>query len=1650
MNRFRKTVTALLVSGILAGGTAHACDYLSGVPCDKASAIKEYRAEVFNDIVTSMKGTGTEDRARSLVQSVFQLKANLEADKTSHLIDFSSIPDGTKLVGVEFSYDKPFSGDREIRIQLDLPKSFVNSTEFNEYNITKIGAEFMQALVSEDFNRYFLDVRDPATGKIVDVQELLPQEKIQKSGPPVYAASEGTPAKGTAAAQKSSVPVINPGQPAGALSGKTIYINQSHGWFDDVGFGRWRVQRGDNFGVLEDFDSAEFLNLYALPALRNAGAKVQTVRESDLQTNMVIVDNADAAYAETGTWSNSSLNGFVQKTTPSWVGTSINPFNQGSGENRLSSGLVSGTPTATATWTATIPEDGYYNVYASWTAFSGRANDAEYLVHHSGGVSEVRMNQKIDGYTWNLLGNWYFEAGAPADERKVVLTNNSSDGSASNVSADAIRWGGGMGDMERHTHGVSGRPRWEEEAVNYLQFNGFGYSGTLYTGTDDEAGGWSDRPQYARWEHSDKDGSVEDALYFAWHTNAFNGNARGLSSFRHSTATAASTSLQSIMHDTLYDHIEGQWFPGWTVRSKNVTNFGENNQNSLGTGLPGFLIEGLFHDNADDAGGYAEPQFRHDMARAIVHGVIAYFEDRDTTTLTTPPETPTHFRAVALGSGQVQLSWDAPPNSSSNQYLGDAAATYRVFEGTNGFGFDDGTAVSGTTTTISGLTTGETKYFRVAAVNAGGQSFPSETLAVCDGAADVLIVNGFDRNSASLVPKETITNAGTDLQRLDPRNFQAFNYIIEHAEALESTGVAISSATNEAVIDGDVTLGNYDAVFWICGEESTVGETFGSAEQSLVSSYLATSGNHLFVSGAEIGWDLGRTSRPQADQDFYNDVLRASYVGDDANTYSIAAPTSGPFNGVGAFDFNTSNGARYDAQFPDRLGTSSGSSAALSYSGGTGGTAAISYDGSSKVINLGFPFELISSSTVRADIMQDTVDFFGLSTDTTAPSAPTGLVATAGDGSVSLDWANNVEGDLDGYNVYRSTTSGSGYAKLNGSVVATSDYTDNTASNGTTYYYVVTAIDTSANESANSTEDSATPQDTTAPSAPTGLVATAGDGSVSLDWANNVEGDLDGYNVYRSTTSGSGYAKLNGSVVATSDYTDNTASNGTTYYYVVTAVDTNANESANSTEDSATPQDTTAPSAPTGLVAIAGDGSVSLDWANNGEGDLDGYNVYRSTTSGSGYTKLNGSVVATSDYTDNTASNGTTYYYVVTAVDTNANESANSTEDSATPQDTTAPSAPTGLVATAGVGSVSLDWANNVEGDLDGYNVYRSTTSGSGYTKLNGSVVATSDYTDNTASNDTTYYYVVTAVDTNANESADSAEASATPVPAVPANAIDFDNFTVGSYGGQDVDSSSWTKHDGGTTLELSGNTWKTITLNYDVTASTVIEFDYRSTSTEPEIGGVCFDNDTSLSSGQTWKVYGTQAWGIATFDDYTGTTWKRYTIPVGQTLTAGSYTYLVFLNDHDGGSGSNSWFRNIVVYDSEVVYDNDNGAPEYTETGSWFLSGSSGYNGGSYRYATAGASATATWDLDLPVSGSWKVEVMFRASGNRSTSVEYDVNTASGVQTVTADQTQNNLTWVTLGTWTFDANSGSVTLDAAGSTSPGVVISDAVRLTKQ
>ncbi len=269
----------------------------------------------------------------------------------------------------------------------------------------------------------------------------------------------------------------------------------------------------------------------------------------------------------------------------------------------------------------------------------------------------------------------------------------------------------------------------------------------------------------------------------------------------------------------------------------------------------------------------------------------------------------------------------------------------------------------------------------------------------------------------------------------------------------------------------------------------------------------------------------------------------------------------------------------------------------------------------------------------------------------TAPGAPTNLAATGGNAQVGLTWSGST--GATSYNVKRGTVSGGPYTTV-GSPTGTS-FTDTGLTNGTTYYYVVTAVN-GGGESGNSNQASATPQ-ATAPGAPTNLAATGGNAQVGLTWSGST--GATSYNVKRGTVSGGPYTTV-GSPTGTS-FTDTGLTNGTTYYYVVTAVN-GGGESGNSNQASATPQ-ATAPGAPTNLAATGGNAQVGLTWS--GSTGATSYNVKRGTVSGGPYTTV-GSPTGTS-FTDSGLTNGTTYYYVVTAVN-GGGESGNSNQASATPK----------------------------------------------------------------------------------------------------------------------------------------------------------------------------------------------------------------------------------------------------------------------------------------------------------------------------------------------------------------------------------------------
>jgi hypothetical protein len=163
--------------------------------------------------------------------------------------------------------------------------------------------------------------------------------------------------------------------------------------------------------------------------------------------------------------------------------------------------------------------------------------------------------------------------------------------------------------------------------------------------------------------------------------------------------------------------------------------------------------------------------------------------------------------------------------------------------------------------------------------------------------------------------------------------------------------------------------------------------------------------------------------------------------------------------------------------------------------------------------------------------------------------------------------------------------------------------------------------------------------------------------------------DLAGYQVYRGLSSGGPYARVTVSPTPASTYRDTSVTEGIVYYYAVSAVDSKGNEGALSTEASATPLDRTPPSVPVGLTALVGDGEVTLQWSANAESDLAGYRLYRSATFGGPYGLPIDAPIANRSL-DSGLTNFMTYYYAVSAVDQDGNESARSSDVSATPVST--------------------------------------------------------------------------------------------------------------------------------------------------------------------------------------------------------------------------------------------------------------------------------------------------------------------------------------------------------------------------------------------
>ncbi|MEP0005154.1 MAG: T9SS type A sorting domain-containing protein [Balneola sp.] len=269
---------------------------------------------------------------------------------------------------------------------------------------------------------------------------------------------------------------------------------------------------------------------------------------------------------------------------------------------------------------------------------------------------------------------------------------------------------------------------------------------------------------------------------------------------------------------------------------------------------------------------------------------------------------------------------------------------------------------------ISGLEPNTVTYLKIQAISETEESDYSEVLAVVPNQLqnNILVINGFDRNTSG----------------------NTFDFIKEHGQALHNNEYSFDAASNDAIIDDQLSLEDYDIVLWILGTESTAEETFNDTEQTKVKSFLQNGGS-LFVSGAEIAWDLDNRGST-IDKAFFHNYLKATYQLDAPNnqtaTFYTTEPTAGSiFDGISSITFDNGTNGSYNVQYPDVLTPTNGSDASLIYSSvSSQQVAAIQFKGMfedgnipGKVVYLGFPFETIYPDSVRKEVMDRIMSFMG-------------------------------------------------------------------------------------------------------------------------------------------------------------------------------------------------------------------------------------------------------------------------------------------------------------------------------------------------------------------------------------------------------------------------------------------------------------------------------------------------------------------------------------------------------------------------------------------------------------------------------------------------------------------------------------------------
>ena len=741
---------------------------------------------------------------------------------------------------------------------------------FREDNVAEIYQGVTNILPAE-FKGYKLEIRTNNR----TIEELVPQSLRSKKD---KKAKVFNPKETKPLVSNISAPYI----PTNGLYNRHIAMWQSHGWYFEPKLDRWEWQRARIFQTVEDLYTQSYVLPFLVPMLENAGANVLMPRERDLNTAEIVIDNdgvlkGNSTYVEkTGDkkWMQGNGTGFAHLRN--YYKDFENPFKEGT--YRAVETIKKGTET-TVEWIPEIPATGQYGVYVSYQTLPNSADDALYTVYHKGGETQFKVNQQMGGGTWIYLGTFGFDAGK-SNAYKVVLSNRSAK-AGKVITADAVKIGGGVGNVARgESNETSGYPRFCEASRYWLQWAGipdYVYSDSKgkndYTDDYKSRGIWVNYLAGGSEVNPNEEGlNIPVNMSFAFHTDAgttLNDSIIGTlgiyctnsdnEEFANGSSRYLSHDLTDLIQSNIVNDIRTLHEPNWSRRGM----WNKSYYEARVPRVPAMLLELLSHQNFADMRYGLDPRFRFTVSRAVYKGMLQFLCSQYNMDYVVQPLPVDHLALQFTGNNEVELTWQPvedplEPTAKAEKYI--------VYTRIGNGDFDNGILVEGTNyrTTIS---SGTIHSYKVVAVNKGGLSFPSEILSVgqpFQSKGTVMVVNGFDRISAPadfVAPAPGDTQFAGFLDELDHgvpylkdisyigkmKEFRraipwmdddasgygdsyadyetkviagnTFDYPAIHGAAILKAGYAFVSCSDEAVENGRVSLNDYQTVDLILGKE---------------------------------------------------------------------------------------------------------------------------------------------------------------------------------------------------------------------------------------------------------------------------------------------------------------------------------------------------------------------------------------------------------------------------------------------------------------------------------------------------------------------------------------------------------------------------------------------------------------------------------------------------------------------------------------------------------------------------------------------------------------------------------------------------------------------------------------------------------------